>query len=127
MALTHVTAARNAIADAVVGRIDVGAGANGTMELKAGATVLVVLPFAATAFGAAAGGVATATSLPRTAAAIAAGTADGFTVKNADGNEEFSGTVSSTAAGTGDVQLDNTSITNGQNVSLDTCTYTAPA
>jgi len=87
MALTHAQAALQAATDAVVDLIDVGAGANGTLELLDDTTVLSAHAFSATAFGAAnAGGVATAAAIGDDTDADATGTADKAKIKDADGD-----------------------------------------
>ena len=125
MALTLGTAARNAACDAVVDLVDVGGG--GKVVIKtAGASVLATIPTAATAFGSASTGIATAASLPLSANASASGTAATYEVQNNAGTVIWSGTVSATGGG-GDMQLSTTTITSGQPVSITSWTHTQPA
>jgi hypothetical protein len=124
MALTHATNTKNAAADAVVDRIDLGSGtATGILRIMTAAdATLVDLPFSNPAFGAAAAGVATASAITTTAA-TGTGTAAKFAIRDRDGNVVVSGTVTATGGG-GDITLDSTSITSGQNVAMTSLTYT---
>lgn len=90
MALTHAVAAQNAAADAVTALLDAGVGANATLEILDGATVLSAHNMSNPAFGAAAAGVATADSIAN-ATAGNSGTADGWRAKDTDGGVILSG------------------------------------
>lgn len=127
MALTHVTSIRNTLADAVVDAIDVGAGSNGTIQIAtaAFASILVTIDFAATAFGAAASGTASALSTPLEANASATGTAAVFRVRDADDNEVFQGTVGVTSSGE-DMELSSVGITSGDAIRINSFDYSAP-
>jgi len=92
MSVTHTTAVRNAAADAVVDLIDAGGGANGTLEILDGVTVLSTHDMADPAFGPAASGTATADTI-QNATAGNTGTADGWKAKDKDGTEIMSGTA----------------------------------
>lgn len=125
MALVHTAAARNAATNAVVDLLDIGAGTNGTLEILTSAdVVLATFTLDATAFGASAAGVATMGGLPKTVAAGATGTAAKYFIKDQDGTEVWRGTVTATGGG-GDATIDNVSIVSGQNVTVNTFTYTA--
>lgn len=130
MALNNFSAgARNAMVDALVDLLDVGAGANGTIEIAtaAFASVLAILDFTAkatNAFGAASGGVATANTIADETSAPATGTAAVFRVKDCDGSVVWEGTVGS---GSGDIDLSSTSITTGDTVAITSWTVTAPS
>lgn len=126
MALTHVVGVRNILADAIDTLVNAGAGSFGDIIIKAGGVTLVTIDFLATAFGVAAGGTITLAGTPLNANAAAGGTADGFEIRDKDNNEIFSGTVTGTSGG-GDIELDSTSISNGQNVELTSFTYSASA
>jgi len=126
MALVHVTAVRNTLTDAVVDAIDVGAGSNGTLEFQTSGDVEVAtLNFAATAFGAASGGTATAAAIADDTNATG-GTIAKFVIKDADGSEVYRGTVTATSGG-GDIELSSLAITAGDTVSLTSLTYSASA
>lgn len=139
MALRIYNSSAEAATDAVVDKFDDGAAA-GTVEIRSGAqpavnvaltgTVLADFTMSDPAFGAAAasgsGGVATAAGLPKTdASAAATGTAGYFAALDSDSNVLFTGTVTATGGG-GDAEIDNTSITAGQEVQLTAFTYTQP-
>ena len=137
MATRIADAARNAAADAVVDRIDAGAGA-GTLKIYTGSqpadaddaesgTLLVTITFSDPAFGAAASGSAAADTTPAlSAAAVAAGTAGWFRVEDSTGANVFDGSVTATGGG-GDIELDNTSIASGQTVTVSSLSFAVPA
>ena len=126
MALAHVTALRNTLADAAVDSLDTGTtDPNGDLVYAtAGAVEVAILAFAASAFGVAAAGIATA-------AAIASDTnATGGLVaicilQNRDNAEQFRGSVTATSGG-GDIELTNLTIGAGDTVSTSSLTYEAP-
>tara|TARA_R100001086_G_scaffold245696_1_gene176939 strand:+ start:538 stop:924 length:387 start_codon:yes stop_codon:yes gene_type:complete len=128
MSLTHVTAVRNALADEVVDRIDVGtADTEGDIEIQdSGNSTLCVIDLANPAFGAASSGVATAQSLPVEGTCTGAGDADHFLVRDRDNAEIFRGTVTATGGG-GDMQLSSVTLAVDDVVRLNTFTYTASA
>jgi archaellin len=122
MAITHGTSARNAAADAVVDAID--AGGAGTLQLQtSGGTLVATLTFGATAFGAASSGVATANAITADPSA-AGGTTTKGVIKSGAGTVIINFTVTATGGG-GDIELNNTTIAAGSNVSLSSLTYTA--
>ena len=136
MATKISTAARNAACDAIVDLIDVGG--TGIIEIRTGSqpasandaasgTLLGTLTFSATAFGAASSGVATAASITDDSSADATGTAGWFRVKDGAGATIFDGDITTTAVGTGDMTLNNTSITAGGTISVTSFTFTIPA
>lgn len=120
MALTLNAAARNAAADAVTVLLN-----GGTLEILAGATLLSSHALAATAFGAAVTGVATANAIGD-GTGQADGAADTCKLKASDGTVHITGTVTKTD-GAGDVKLDNVNIASGQVVKITGATYTQPA
>lgn len=89
-----------------------------------GQTLLAELALSATAAPAASGGVLTFSSITSDSSANATGTATWFRVTTSGGSAVFDGDVSTTAAGTGDLQLDSTSITAGQTVNVTGFTIT---
>lgn len=128
MALTHATTIRNGLADYVVDALDTGsADPNGDIQVAtsgAFSTILALLQFANPAFGAAAGGVATANAIASDTNAPNSGTAANFRVRDRDNVEVFRGSVSATGGG-GDMQLSSVGIVAGDTVSLTSMTYTA--
>lgn len=129
MALTHVTAIRNSLADLVVDAIDVGAtDASGDVIVQTGADALLctINLAAPPAFGAAAAGTATANGLPKEGTCTGTGTAAKFRVRDRANAEVFQGTVTSTGGG-GDMELSSTSLVTNDVVRINTFTYTASA
>lgn len=126
-AIVLETVARNAMANGLVDLIDAGGGAGYMTITTSGDVVLATLTFSATAFGAAASGVATAASITGDTSADATGTAAKVKVYDFADTLIFTGDVSTAAAGTGDLQLVTTSITAGQAVDVTSFTVTAPA
>jgi len=128
MALTHVAALRNTLANAAVDAIDVGStDASGDIQIatsSAFSTILATLLFSATAFGAASAGVATANAITADTNAANSGTAANFRFRDRDNNEVLRGTVSATGGG-GDIQLSSVGITAGDTISITSMTYTA--
>lgn len=125
MAITHTTAIRNALADAVVDAIDGGAGA-GYLEFQTSGDVEVAtLTFGDPAFGAASSGTATANSISSDTDATG-GTIAKFRVFDSDDTEIFAGSVTVTSGG-GDIELSSLTIGAGDTVSLSSLTYSAPA
>jgi hypothetical protein len=127
-------ATRNAAADAIVDRLDAGSGA-GTLLVYTGSapsssddaatgTLLLTFTLADPAFGAASAGVASGASLPRSAVAVAAGTAGWARLLDSDSTKIADLSVGS--AGT-DVVLSTTTITLGRTVNLTALTLTMPA
>lgn len=133
--LSYTDTVRNSKMDAVDAAVNGGAGAgvlkiyDGTQPADAdtavsGQTLLAELTFSDPAFGAASGGVITANSITDDSSANATGTAAWFRVEDSTGTTVFDGDVTTSAAGTGDLQLDSTSITSGQTVSVSSFTIT---
>jgi len=128
MGLTLTTNARNAACNAIVDLIDVDTGP-GTLEFQiADGTEVATITFAATAFGSAATGVATAAATTDDSSATGnASAVSKFVIKDGGGDEVFQGTVTTTAVGTGDITMSSTTVTAGDTVSLDSLTITMPA
>ncbi|WP_109507369.1 hypothetical protein [Nocardioides speluncae] len=136
MAITRLsTAARNASANSVAALVDADAGA-GTLKIYTGATpangdtegsgtLLATVAFAVTSFGAASGGVVTATD-PAAVTGVAAGTAASYVVEDASGDNVFVGDVTATGGG-GSLELATTTISVGVTVDITSFTYTQPA
>jgi len=135
MAITRLaTASRNAAADAVVDRLDLGAGA-GTLKIYTGAvpatgndegtgTLLATVTFADPAFGAAASGVASATD-PAAVTGVGAGTAVSYVIEDSTGANVWVGDVTATGGG-GSLELATTTISVGVTVDISSFTYTQP-
>lgn len=122
MAVTHPTAVRSVIADAVTATI----GASGKIVIQTGASATVAtLPFSATAFGAASSGVSTANAITSDTNA-AGGTAAKAEFQTSGSVAKVLCSVTATGGG-GDIQLSSVTISAGQTVSISSLTYTAPA
>lgn len=132
MALTHVVAIRNQLADLVVDAFDVGATNAETRtqitktagDYTAPEVLVEILLAAPPSFGAAAAGVATANGLPKETASVVTGTAVEFRQVDRAVAEVFRGTVTATAGG-GDMEMISTLITTPEPVRITTYTYTA--
>ena len=132
MALRLSTASRNAACDAIVDLLDVGG--TGTIQIRTGAqptnvsdaaqgTLLGTLTFSATAFGAAATGVATAAAITSDTSADNSGTAGH--ARNLNGG----GTIHSDATcgqGSGDYNFDNNVVVAGGIIAVSSMTLTVP-
>ena len=127
MATTEVTrtaAARNAAADAVVDLLDVNAPGK-LIIMKADETVLSEHALSNPAFGAASGGVATASAIGDDTSANASGTAALFKCEDGNALEVFRGSVGE--AGSGEALIvSSTNVVAGTKVSVASLTYTAP-
>ena len=125
MAVTHPTTVRNALADTVVDRIDLGPAA-GTLQFNtAGDVEVATLTFSDPAFGNAAAGVATASAITADASATG-GTTTKAILQDSSNNLVCSCSVTATGGG-GDIELNSVVISAGQEVSVSSLTYTAPA
>lgn len=125
MAVTHPTAVRNLIADLVVDQLDLNAPPGKLIFQTSGGATVATLTFPNPAFGAAAGGTATAgTILPDTNAV-------GGTIAKAELRQGAAAPIilcSVTATGGGgDITLNSVVISAGQQVSITSLTYSAPA
>lgn len=121
------TTVRNAMCDAFVDAMDVGSGdASGDIQIRtsSGTTLLAELPMSATAFGAAASGTATASAITDDSSADATGTAVVGRFRNRDNTTVAEFTIGTSGA---DLNLNTTSITSGDRVSISSCTVTMPA
>lgn len=121
MAVTHPTAVRTIIADAVTATI--GASGKLIMQTAAAATV-ATLPLSATAFGAAVSGVATANAITSDTNAVG-GTIAKAEIQTSGSVAKILCSVTATGGG-GDIQLSSVIVSAGQTVSMSSLTYTAP-
>lgn len=132
MALKLANSQRSRAADAVCPRCNSGVLRiySGTEPAAAdtalsGNTLLAELTFAATAFGAASNGVATANSITQDSSNDATGTATFFRAFETGGSVVvFQGTVGTSGA---DLNLNTVSIVAGGTCSITSLTYTQPA
>ena len=129
MAVAHVTALRNTVADAVDNYLNTTGAGNASARLRIQTSVpatLVEFVLGNPAFGNAAGGVITGSGLPIAANATAAGTASQGVIVDRVPVDAITFSVTATGGG-GDVTVSNTNIANAQACSLDTLTYSAPS
>lgn len=127
MAMTLTSAAASAAADAVVDLLDGGSGdSTGDIAFyNAGATTLLcTCNLAATAFGAASSGVATAGAVSQGTVQIA-GTIALALFRNKSNTEIFRGSVSLAGAG-GDIVLSGTAVNVNDTIDITALTYTQP-
>ena len=130
MALGFNVTLRNNMLDEITTRA--GASAllriyDGTQPATGGTatTLLAQLTCNATFAAAASSGVLTLNSISSDTSANATGTATWFRIVQSDGSTHvMDGTVSTVAAGTGDLQLDDTSIVLGGTVAISSATIT---
>ncbi len=119
MTVSHGTAIRGVIAQAVLDALDAG---SKYVVLDGSATVLGEFTLDTPA-GTRSGAVVTISGLPKTDAANATGTAASFEFRDSGGTKVWGGTLATSG---GDMTIDNTSITAGQTLSLNaTTSYTA--
>lgn len=134
MALQFATSLRNTWLDA----IETAVGTSPILEIRSGAkpadcaaadagTLLASITLDADWAAAASSGSKAVQGLPDSdASADNTGTAGHFRLKNSAGTTTFvQGTVTATGGG-GDMEIDNTSIAAGQQVSITSWTFTAP-
>lgn len=131
MAVNNIsTTVRNAMCDAAVDLFDQSGGSpsagNGKIRIYTAAfgTLLAELDFGDPAFGAAATGVATANTITDEASAPASGTAAVCRLVDSGDNTMWEGTVSTSGA---DINLNTTTITTADVVSITSMTVTMPA
>jgi hypothetical protein len=130
-------AARSALANQITASIDAGAGA-GKLRVYSGSqpagpdtaigaqVLLAEFTLAKPSFGAAATGVITLQSTPRSTTGLAAGTAAWFRALDSNNVAVVDGTVTVTGGG-GELQLNTLTISVGVAVDITTGTITMPA
>lgn len=126
MSITHPAVVRNALADLVVDRIDVGAGLQGKIRVRSEANVTLVdlLLDIPPAFGSASAGLATSNNPPHQGTAVASDDADNFQVLDRDDAIVFEGDVTVTGGG-GSMTLTSVQITINDLVKINVFTYEA--
>lgn len=127
MAVTYTTAVKNARLDAVTAQIDAGAGA-GKLEIGTTGmgTVLATITLADPSAAAASGGVLTFSGFPRSdTSADATGTAAAARIRDSNNTDIVTGLTVGTSGS--DINLDSTSITAGQTVTITSATITHAA
>lgn len=118
MAVTYASDVKDSRMDAVKDQVDAGAGA-GKLEIgTAGmAAVLVTITLNDPCSAGSSGGVLTLSGFPKTQAATAGGTAAAARIRDSDNNDVITGLTVGT--GSEDIVLDNASIANGQDVTIN--------
>lgn len=122
----------NALANALLDRLDtefpassllqIRSGAKPGAENSAGGTLLAEITLPATPWAAAASGSKAKSGTWEDSSADATGTAGHYRLKNAGDTRRIDGSVTGTGGG-GDLELNSTSITSGQAVTINTFTY----
>lgn len=125
MALTHVTAVRNTLANAIATAVDAGPAAGQLVIMTSGDVEVATLTFSDPSFGAAVNGAITANAITSDTNATG-GTAALFKVTDSTGAEVYRGTVTATGGG-GDLELSSLAIGAGDTVSVSSLVYTASA
>lgn len=132
MAVTHIEAVRNGIADYVVDLLEIGSGAGELVIRETPSTAaspgaeVATLTFQDPAFGAATGGVATRSGSITSDSSATGGTAAFATMQDSNGVVVAHCSVTAVAGG-GDIELSTLTIGALATVSMSTLTYTAPA
>jgi hypothetical protein len=124
MAITHLTALRNTLADAAVDSLDVGSGsASGSLEFRDSSdTEVATLTLSNPAAGSASSGTATFSAITSDTSATG-GTVAKFALKDRDGTAKIFGSVATSG---GDINLSSLSVGAGDTVSVSSLTYSAP-
>ena len=125
MAVTHPTAVRTAMCDFVVDQLDLNTPPGKLIMQTAGSVTVATLTFPNPAFGASAAGTATAGAIVADTNAVG-GTIAKAELRQGAGTPIILCSVTATGGG-GDIQLNSVVISAGQQVSLTSLTYSAPA
>ena len=133
MSLQFSTTLRNALLDQIETTMGTAAKVyvrTGSAPANCGSadsgTLLVEFDLGSDYMGNASAGAKSFSSTPISATAVATGTAAHFRIKDSGGTTcHIQGTVTATGGG-GDIEIDNTSITNGQTVQITSWSITAP-
>lgn len=124
MAVTYTTAVKNARMDAVAAQIDGGSGA-GVLQIGTTSMASVLAEFTLNdpCAAAASGGVLTLSGFPKSdTSANNTGTAAAARIRDSNGVDIITGLTVGTSAS--DINLDSTSITSGQTVTINSATIT---
>jgi len=123
MAITHGSATRDAVCNAVVDRLDLGSGtsAGRLVFLTAASAAVATLALSNPAFGNASAGVATANAITSDTNA-AGGTTTKFELRDRDAAAVILGSVGTSGS---DINLSSVIIGAGDTVSVSSLTYTA--
>jgi len=125
MPVTHPTAVRTALADFVVDQLDANLPPGKLVMQTAGGATVATLTFSNPAFGAAAAGSANANAITPDNNA-AGGTIAKAELRQGNATPIVLCSVTATGGG-GDIQLNSVVISAGQQVSLTSLSYAAPA
>lgn len=123
MALIHVTAVRNTLADAIATAIDAGTtNPQGDLVfMTSGDVEVATLPLSNPACAAAAAGIITYNAITSDTTATG-GTVALFKIQDRDAGEVYRGDVTATGGG-GDIELSSLAIGAGDTVSMSSLTY----
>lgn len=125
MAVTHPTAVRNALADLVVDKLDLGTGtSSGRLVFQtSGGTAVATLALSNPAAGAASSGTATFSAITSDTNAA------GGTIAKAELRDRDAGAIILCAVGTSgsDINMSSLSVSAGDTVQVTSLSYTAPA
>ena len=125
MAVTHPAAIRTLISDLVVDQLDLASPPGKIVMQTSGGAAVATLTFANPAFGNSAAGVATANAIVADTNAVG-GTIAKAELRQGGATPIVLCSVTATGGG-GDIQLNSVVISAGQQVSLTSLTYAAPA
>jgi hypothetical protein len=125
MAVTHPTATRDGICNYVVDQLDINTPPGKIIMQTAASATVATLTFANPAFGNSTSGVATANAIVADTNAVG-GTISKAELRQGGATAIVLCSVTATGGG-GDIQLNSVVISAGQQVSLTSLTYAAPA
>jgi hypothetical protein len=125
MAVTHPVATRNGIADYVVDQLDLNTPPGRLVMQTAASATVAFLTLSNPAFGSAATGTATASAITADNNAVG-GTITKAELRTGSNTAIVLCSVTATGGG-GDIQLNSVVISAGQQVSITSLTYSAPA
>ena len=124
MAVTHPTATRNGLTDYAVDQLDLNTPPGKLVMQTAGGAAVATLTFANPAFGAAAGGTATANAIVDDTNAVG-GTIAKAELRQGNATPIILCSVTATGGG-GDIQMNSVVVSAGQTVRVSSLTYSGP-